>query len=185
MPVLNIVTYNDPILRTKSEAISENNTELQRLIDDMFETMYNADGVGLAAPQIGKPVRLFVMDADTMAEEDEEKFGPLAMINPEITEASTDKIPLEEGCLSIPEIRDKIIRPSVVTVDFLDRDFQKRRIKAEGWAARVIQHELDHLEGILFIDYLSAFRRRLHKAALSEIDAGTIEVKYPVFPKML
>lgn len=184
MAILPIVTYNDPILRKKCKPIKENTPELQELINDMFETMYNSDGVGLAAPQIGKSICLFVMNSDEMGEDDEETFGPLVMINPEILEKKGDKIPLDEGCLSIPAVNDKIIRPETVVVEFLDQNFEKQALEASGWTARVIQHEYDHLEGILFIDYLSAFRKRIHKSALNEIDSGAKPVKYPVKPKM-
>src|SRR5690554_461904 len=114
MAILPIVTYNDPVLRKKSEPIEKDSAELQTLIDDMLETMYNADGVGLAAPQVGKSIRLFVMDSDAMAEDDEMKFGPLVMINPIILDKKGEKVPLDEGCLSIPAVSDKIYRPETI-----------------------------------------------------------------------
>lgn len=183
MSVLPIVTYNDPILRQKAEDIEENNPKLQSLIDDMLETMYNSDGVGLAAPQIGKSIKLFVMDTDSMIEEGEVPYGPMVLINPLILEKRGDKVPLEEGCLSIPEVNDKVFRPETVVIEFFDRDFNKHRIEAEGWTSRVIQHEYDHLEGVLFIDYLSAFKKRMHKTELQEIESGEKKIKYPVVPK--
>jgi peptide deformylase len=182
MSVLPIVTYNDPVLRKPGEKVSENSAELQQLIDDMFETMYNSNGVGLAAPQIGKSLSLFVMDADAITSEtdDEDDYGPVVMINPQIVSRGGEKVKLEEGCLSIPDLRDDIVRPETVTVNYLDRDFKVAEITVSGWVSRVIQHEYDHLQGKLFIDYLSAFRRRLHKSMLNKIDSGLMEVDYPV-----
>lgn len=185
MPVLPIVTYNDPVLRKKTEAIQSNSDELQELIDNMFATMYNSNGVGLAAPQIGKSIKLFVTDTDAVTEEvEEESVGPLVFINPEIVEKSSEIIKMEEGCLSIPEVRDDIARPENITVKYFDRDFKEQTIGVSGWPSRVIQHENDHLNGVLFIDHLSAFRRRLHKSVLTEIDKGILETEYPLVPKM-
>ena len=184
MSVLPIVTYNDPVLRKKTTPLKENSEELQALIENMFDTMYNSQGVGLAAPQIGRDIQLFVMDADGITEEEEEEnFGPLVFINPEILEKTGEKIKLEEGCLSIPDVRDDVVRPDKVVVEYLDRDFEKKRLTATGWVSRVIQHEYDHLQGVLFLDYLSAFRKRWHKSLLKKIDKGTLEIDYPVAPK--
>lgn len=185
MSVLPIVTYNDPILKKKTEPISENSEELQRLIDDMFETMYEASGVGLAAPQIGKSIQIFVMDADAITEEidDEKNTGPITFINPEITKEDDEKVKLEEGCLSIPDVRDDVSRPKSITVRYKDRDFNEQTLDASGWVARVIQHEYDHLQGVLFLDYLSAFKRRLHKSTLKKIDKGKLETEYPLVSK--
>jgi peptide deformylase len=167
----------------KTEEIEEDSPELQTLIDNMLETMYNADGVGLAAPQIGRSIKLFVMDTDAMIEEGEVPYGPMVFINPLILDKRGNKIPMEEGCLSIPEVNDKVFRPETVIIEFFDRDFNKHRLEAGGWTSRVIQHENDHLEGTLFIDYLSTFKRRLHKKELEEIDSGNKKIKYPVVPK--
>jgi peptide deformylase len=184
MSVLPIITYNDPVLREKTQPVKENTEELQTLIDDMFDTMYNSSGVGLAAPQIGKEIQLFVMDADGITEEvDEPSMGPMVFINPTIIEKTGEKVKLEEGCLSIPDVRDDVVRPDQVVVEYLDRDFNKQTITATGWVSRVIQHEYDHLQGVLFLDYLSAFRKRLHKSLLKKIDKGTLEIEYPVVPK--
>lgn len=187
MSVLPIVTYNDPVLRENTETIQEDSPELQELIDSMFATMYNSNGVGLAAPQVGKPIRLFVMDADAVTEEleDEENLGPMVLINPEIVEKSAEKVMMEEGCLSIPEVRDDVARPERITVKYLDRNFEEKTLEAGGWPARVIQHENDHLNGVLFIDYLSAFRRRLHKSILTKIDRGSVETEYPLASKTI
>jgi peptide deformylase len=184
MAVLPIVTYNDPVLRKKCEPVNENSDELQSLINDMFDTMYNSNGVGLAAPQIGKSIQLFVMDADSITEEEgEENQGPITLINPEIIEKGEDKTKIEEGCLSIPELRDDVVRPDKIKVSYLDRNFNRQTREVSGWVSRVIQHEYDHLQGVLFIDYLSAFRRRLHKSLLKKIDTGRLKTDYPLAPK--
>lgn len=185
MSILPIVTYNDDVLREKAKTVKENSKELQKLIADMFQTMYNSNGVGLAAPQIGKSIQIFVMDTDTMTEDhdDEEDTGPMVFINPKILSKTGDKIKMEEGCLSIPDVRDDVIRPEKVTVSYLDKNFEKQTETFSGWQARVIQHEYDHLKGVLFLDYLSAFRRRLHRSTLKKIDRGELETEYPLFPK--
>ncbi len=183
MSILPIVTYNDPILREKALPITEFNDELKQLIEDMFETMYNSDGVGLAAPQVGKSLRLFVIDGEAMQEDDEEEFPAMAFINPVIIEKKGKKVPLDEGCLSIPNVRDKVFRPETIVVQFLDEDFEECEVEIGGWISRIIQHEYDHLEGVLFIDYLSAFRKRMHKKDLEDIESGITEVEYQTVPK--
>lgn len=186
MAVLPIVTYNDPVLRIKVGEVQENSKELQQLIDDMFETMYNSNGVGLAATQVGKEVRVFVLDADPVIKDEEGEehlFGPEVFINPEIIASGDEEIEFEEGCLSIPDIREKVIRPTDITVRYLNREFEQKELNATGWLSRVIQHEKDHLDGVLFIDYLGSFRKRLIKGKLQEIDSGLKEVDYPVVPK--
>jgi len=185
MAILPIVTYNDPVLRKKTKPVSDNSEKLQKMINDMFETMYNSAGVGLAAPQIGKSIQLFVTDTDAMTEEEDEerKYGPLVFINPEIVNLEGEKVKFEEGCLSIPELRDEVTRPELVTITYLDEEFNKQELTASGWMSRVIQHELDHLKGILFIDHLSAFKRRLHKKKLQQIDKGRLETEYPLVPR--
>ncbi|MFN1835407.1 peptide deformylase [Balneola sp. MJW-20] len=183
MAILPIVTYNDPILRETTNEVEENSDELQELIDNMLETMYNSDGVGLAAPQVGEKHRLFVMDSDPMLEEDDVKYGPMVFINPVILEKKGNKVPMDEGCLSIPEVSDKVFRPETITIEYFDRDFNKMRLEANGWTSRIIQHEYDHLDGVLFIDYLSTFKRRMHKKELEAINSGEKKVKYPVAAK--
>jgi len=164
--------------------VKQDSEELQKLIDQMLETMYRANGVGLAAPQVGRLIQLFVMDSDPMTEElDEPDLGPMVFLNPEIVELVGESIEIEEGCLSIPDVRDKVKRPSGVRVRWLDRKFLPQEMLFEGWSARVVQHEYDHLLGKLFLDYLSSFRMRLHKARLSRIDAGNVETDYPLFPR--
>lgn len=185
MAILPIVTYNDQVLRSKAIPIKENNEDLQRLIDDMFHTMYNSSGVGLAAPQIGKEVRLFVVDADPMTEEldDEKDLGPMVFINPEIKSTSGEEIKMEEGCLSIPDVRDDVARPELVEVTYKDRHFHEKTQLFKGFVSRVVQHENDHLNGVLFVDYLSAFRRRLHRSQLKKIQKGVFEADYPLVEK--
>lgn len=181
MSILPIVLYNDPILRVKSTAIDSDSKKLQKLIDDMFDTMYEASGVGLAAPQIGQNIRLFVMDADVMVEDtDETAYGPLTFINPEIVSKGETLIEFEEGCLSLPDLREKIIRTDKIVVKFLDRKFVEQKMEFDGWMSRVFQHELDHLDGILFFDYLGSFKKRLIARRLSQIDAGEVEADYEV-----
>lgn len=184
MPILPIVTYDDRLLREKTKKVETNSKSLQQLISDMFETMYNSSGVGLAAPQVGELKRLFVMDADAVTEElEEEDQGPMVLINPVIIEKTGDKVKMEEGCLSIPDVRDEVKRPLKVKVQYFDREFNRHEKEFDGWISRIIQHEIDHLEGVLFLDYLSAFRKRLHRSALKKIDKGEMPTDYPLVPK--
>ncbi len=185
MSILPIVTYNDPVLRKRAEPVESDSQELQQLIDDMFETMYNGQGVGLAAPQIGRSIRLFVIDADAFTEDDEqaEDVGPLVFINPDVKPANQDTVLLDEGCLSIPGIRESVSRPEVIQVSYLDRNFKEQKRAFTGWVSRVIQHEFDHIDGILFIDYLGSFRKRMLKSRLNAIHAGEAEAAYPVASK--
>lgn len=184
MAILPIVTYDDSVLREKTGPVSENSESLQTLIDDMFETMYNSGGVGLAAPQVGELLQVFVMDADAVTDELEEvNLGPMVFINPEITKLSGDEVKMEEGCLSIPDVRDDVKRPMNVKIRYRDRNFDVQESEFSGWISRIIQHENDHLKGILFLDYLSAFKKRLHRSSLKKIDKGDIETDYPLVPK--
>lgn len=184
MSVLPIVTYDDDVLRQEAKPIEENSKELQQFIEDMFETMYNSDGVGLAAPQVGKLWRLFVADPDPMTREsDEPSPGPLTMINPEIIYEGGEKVELDEGCLSIPGVNAGVVRHEEIKVTFLDRDFEEQELELAGWPGRVVQHEIDHLNGILFLDHLSFFKRKLLNTKLKEIAEGKKEIAYPVLPK--
>lgn len=185
MATLPIVTYNDPLLRNKAESVDELNEEINVLIVDMFETMYNSHGVGLAAPQVGKSIQLFVIDADTMTEEldDEPDVGAMVFINPQIVKTEGEIIKMEEGCLSIPDVRDEVSRHDLITITYRNRHFEEKTEEFSGWVSRVIQHEYDHLKGVLFLDHLSSFRRRFHRFALKKIDSGKLEVDYPVVPK--
>ncbi len=184
MSILPIVLYNDDVLRQKAAPVKDDSPKLQKLIDDMFDTMYEANGVGLAAPQIGESLQLFVVDADVMVEDsDEEAFGPMTFINPEIVSSGELHVEFEEGCLSLPDLREKINRPDVIRVKFLDRDFIEQEMTFSGWMSRVFQHELDHLNGVLFFDYLGSFKKRLLTRRLELIDKGLVETEYEVRPR--
>lgn len=155
MAKLPIITLPDPLLRKPSARIEHVDDDLRRLMDDMLETMYAAPGVGLAAVQVGIPRRLIVLDVTG----DEEEKRPIFLVNPEIVERGPDLRLHEEGCLSIPEVRIEIERPSQVTIRYLDRDGKARELVAEDLLATAIQHEIDHLDGKLIIDYLSRLKR--------------------------
>lgn len=186
MSVLPIVTYDDEILYRETEPVRENSKELQQLIDDMFETMYNADGVGLAAPQVGQSVRLFVADVDPMlGESDQPPVGPLVMINPEIVETGDRKVEMEEGCLSIPGVNAGVTRPETITIRYLDRNFEQQERELSGWLSRVVQHEKDHLDGVLFLEYLSFFKKKMLSTKLSEIARGEKQTDYPLASKKM
>jgi peptide deformylase len=151
-----IITLPDPLLREVSQRVERVDDELRRLIDDMFETMYAAPGVGLAAVQVGVPRRLLVLD---VGGDDDEERHPISMINPEIVALGSQTRVYEEGCLSIPDVRLEIERPASVTVRFLDRDGAPQEIVADGLLATAVQHEIDHLNGRLIIDYMSRLKR--------------------------
>jgi peptide deformylase len=156
MAILPIITLPDPILRQKSAPVEAIDDGIRKLIDDMLETMYAAPGVGLAAIQVGVPKRVVVLD---VADEETEGRRPIGMINPEIVELGPEMRLHEEGCLSIPDVRVEIERPSTLTVRYLDRDGKPQQLSAEGLLATAIQHEIDHLDGKLIIDFLSKLKR--------------------------
>ncbi len=184
MAILPVVTYDDPVLRKPADTVQQDHPGLEEFIDDLFDTMYEANGVGLAAPQVGVSLKLFVVDADAITEdEEEESLGPGVFINPEIEVLEGEKWDAEEGCLSIPDVREKVSRPDTIRIRYQDRDFQDREEVHSGWYARVLQHEYDHLRGVLFIDYLGAFRKRLIRKKLEEIRAGRVEAAYTLAPK--
>jgi peptide deformylase len=177
-----ILLLGDPVLRQQAKEIEENTPELQKLIADLFETMYRSHGVGLAAPQIGKSMRLFVVDGTPMEDSDEEGVEGFkgVFINPEIIEEGEEDVKFEEGCLSIPGIRENVDRPDEIHIRYLDENFNFHEETFTGVPARIIQHEYDHLEGILFTDYLSAFKKNLLRSRLSQIQKGLVDVNYPV-----
>lgn len=149
----------------------------------MFETMYNAEGVGLAAPQIGLSIRLLIVDADPLSESYPECEGfKRVMINPEITELSRETISLEEGCLSFPGIHEKVSRATKIRIKYRDGDFNEQEEEVEGFAARVVQHECEHLEGEVFIDDISPIRRQLNKSKLNNIIKGNVSCSYKIKP---
>lgn len=174
-----IVMYGDPVLRKRATDI-EKGTDLTELIADMFETMHAAHGIGLAAPQIGKSVRLFVVDGTTLEDEPDLKDFRLAFINPELLEETGDPWPFEEGCLSIPNIREEVERPEKLRVRFYDEQWNLREENFDGMKARIIQHEYDHIEGKLFIDYLSPLRKRTLKGKLADISKGNVDTEYRI-----
>ncbi len=183
--VLPIYVYGHEALRQDTEPVEEDSEALQSLIDDMIETMHNASGIGLAAPQVGRTERLFVVDVTPMADDmanDEEPIPPQPMvfINPEIVGESESTVDLEEGCLSIPEVQEVVTRPDRVRMRYLDRNFESQEIETGSVLARVLQHEHDHLNGVLFTDYLSSFRKRLLRRTLRAITEGEIPADYPL-----
>jgi peptide deformylase len=172
-----IIIYGDPVLRKKTEEIDIEMPELKQLIADMFETMYAANGVGLAAPQVGKAVRLFVIDSSRMEDEEDPGFKR-AFINPEILEESEEEWKFEEGCLSIPGIREKVDRPEEIRIKYIDDNLVPRDEIFNGIAARIIQHEYDHIEGVLFTDHLTAFKKNLIKGKLNALAKGEVDASY-------
>jgi peptide deformylase len=162
MAILPIIETPDPILRQKSTPVEEVNDEVRALIDDMFETMYAAPGIGLAAVQVGVPKRILVIDLQEPEEEDGDPVrDPRVFINPEILSASDTLQPYNEGCLSVPEMYAEVVRPARVRARWLDRDGNSHEEELDGLLAICLQHEMDHLEGILFIDHLSRLKREM------------------------
>ncbi|MDR2679598.1 MAG: peptide deformylase [Tannerella sp.] len=181
--ILPIYTYGQPILRQEAETLDGDYPNLKKLVNDMFETMYNAEGIGLAAPQVGLSVRLLVIDADAVSDSYPECEGfKRVMINPEITEFSNNTVSLEEGCLSFPGIHEKVSRAARIHVRYRDRDFNEQEEELEGFTARVVQHECDHLDGEVFIDDISPIRRQLNKNKLNNIIKGNISCSYKIKP---
>ena len=186
--ILPIYVYGHEALREETEPVEENSDELQALIDNMLETMRNAAGIGLAAPQVGRTERLFVIDVTPMATEMKEDGEPIpeqpmVCINPEIVAESEATTDMEEGCLSIPEVREAVTRPERIRLRYLDREFEEQEMEVGSVLARVLQHENDHLDGVLFTDYLSSFRKRLLRRPLREMVNGEVEADYPLVTK--
>lgn len=175
--ILPIVAYGDPVLRKKGAQVSKDHDGLDMLIDSMFETMYESHGVGIAAPQVGKPLNLFVIDTTSF---EDEKYPDLkkVFINAEIFEEEGEKWEFEEGCLSIPHIRENVKRHPNIRIRYQDENFETHEESYDGIAARVIQHEYDHVQGVLFIDHLGEFKKRLLKNKLSNISKGGVNVDY-------
>ncbi|OZC02245.1 peptide deformylase [Rubricoccus marinus] len=193
--VLPIYTYGQSVLREPAPPLDPDAPGFDReafsaLVDDMIDTMHEANGIGLAAPQIGKLLRVFVIDLSPYAEDIAEEHGgetpewatrPLALINPVIgpvEEARSESF--EEGCLSIPDLREEVVRPDMITLRFLNREFEPIEMIASGMLARVVQHELDHLDGVLFVDHISALRKRMIKRRLKRMASGDVEAEYPI-----
>ena len=195
--ILPIVAYGDPILKKEAEEIEKDYPDLKELIADMFETMYAASGVGLAAPQIGKSIRLFIADGRPFAEEDEDddeemEKDPRAegmedfvkiFINPIIEDQKGEEWGFNEGCLSIPTIREEVFRKEQIFISYYNENWELKEEKYEGFAARIIQHEYDHLDGVLFTDHLSPLKRRLLSKKLQNISKGDVKADYKMkFP---
>lgn len=183
---LPIIAYGDSVLRKKSADLTKDYPELEVLIANMFETMYGAHGVGLAAPQIGLSVRLFVIDATTFAEDEPAlKDFKKTFINAQVIEESGDKWSFNEGCLSIPEIREDVSRQDTIKISYYDENWNHIEESFTGLAARIIQHEYDHIEGKLFTDKLSPLRRTMLKNRLDSISKGMVKVEYKMkFPAL-
>lgn len=175
-----IVVYGDPVLKKRGEDIDPGSLDVKQLSENMFETMYQASGVGLAAPQIGKSLRMFVVDSAPMDEDEGNEGLKRVFINPEILELKGDDWSFEEGCLSIPGIRADVARPSKVKIRYFDEDWEEHTDTLEGIPARVVLHEYDHIEGILFTDYIKGLKKRLIKNKLQNISKGQFDASYKV-----
>lgn len=174
-----IVMYGDPVLRQKAKDI-EPGTDLQSLVNDMFETMHAASGVGLAAPQIGKSIRLFVIDGGVIEDEPGMADFKKVFVNPVMIEELGNPWEYEEGCLSIPNIREKVSRKERLTIRYMDENWNAREETFDGLKARIIQHEYDHIEGKMFVDYLTPLKKRLLKGKLSDISKGKVDTEYRI-----
>jgi peptide deformylase len=191
--ILPIVAYGTPILRQVSKEIAPDYPDLAKLIEDMWETMYSSNGVGLAAPQVNRDIRLFIIDSsqvfENLEENEKDKYpdGPgikQVFINAHVVAVDGEEWSYNEGCLSIPKIREDIFRNEEVTLDFLDENFESHTVTYNGISARIILHEYDHIEGKLFIDYLKPLKRKLLKSKLDDITRGKISVDYKMsFPR--
>lgn len=179
--ILPIYTYGQPVLRKVAEDITPEYPELKELIANMFETMDRADGVGLAAPQIGLPIRVVVINLDVLSDDLPEFKGfRKVYINPHIIEVSGQEVSMEEGCLSLPGIHESVKRGDKIRVKYMDEDFKEYEEEVEGYLARVMQHEFDHLEGKMFIDHLSALRKQMIKGKLNALLKGKAHCTYKV-----
>jgi peptide deformylase len=184
--ILPIVAYGDPVLRKECEDISKAYPNLENLLENMYETMYGASGVGLAAPQIGLPIRVFLVDASPFADKDHMDAQELALvegfkktfINATILEEQGEEFAFNEGCLSIPDVREDVLRKPDITIEYYDESFTKHTQKYTGIIARIIQHEYDHIEGILFTDKLSSLKKRILKGRLTNISKGKANADY-------
>ena len=191
--ILPIVAYGDPVLRKVADDIDKDFPRFEELVANMWDTMYNASGVGLAAPQIGLPIRLFLVDTTPFADDEElteEEQNALkgfrkVFINAKIEEETGTEWAFNEGCLSIPDVREDVSRKDTITISYMDENFKSYKETYDGLLARVIQHEYDHIEGILFTDKLSSLKKRLLKGRLANISKGKIKVEYRMrFPNI-
>ena len=177
--ILPVYLYGQPVLRKEAEEVPQDYPDLKVLVSNMFETMYHADGVGLAGPQVGLSLRLLVIDADVLADDFPECKGfKRTMINPVFLEKSEETDSMEEGCLSLPGIHEKVSRSVRIRIKYQDADFVEHEEELSGFAARVVQHECEHLTGHVFIDNVSAIRRQLNKGKLNNIIIGSVRCSY-------
>lgn len=174
-----IVMYGDPVLRQKAKDM-EPGTDILALVEDMFETMYAANGVGLAAPQIGKSLRLFVIDGSAIEDQPGMENFKKVFVNPQMIEELGTPWEYEEGCLSIPNIREKVSRKERLTIKYFDENWNPQEDTFDGLKARIIQHEYDHIEGKMFVDYLTPLKKRLLKGKLSDISKGKVDTEYRI-----
>ena len=174
-----IIMYGDPVLRKKALDI-DRNFDVKTLVQDMFETMHGAKGIGLAAPQIGKSIRLFVVDGTTIEDEPELEGFKKTFINPQLLEENGEEWNFEEGCLSIPNIREDIFRKEKIRIRYVDENWMLHEEEYDGMKARIIQHEYDHIEGKLFIDYLTPLKKRMLKGKLNNISKGEVDTEYRI-----
>lgn len=184
--ILPIIAYGNPVLRKKCENVSDNYNKLSELISNMWETMYASSGVGLAAPQIGLSIRIFIVDASPFSEDeklDKDERIKLStfkkvFINPELIPITEKLNTFNEGCLSIPDVREDVVRENEILIKYYDENFNKHELELDGLRARVVQHEFDHIEGVLFTDKLSTFKKKLIKGKLNNISKGNIKSDY-------
>ena len=191
--IVPIVAYGDPVLKKKAKDIKQEYPDLEKLVNNMWDTMFNAYGVGLAAPQIGLPIRMFVIDPAPFAEDEEldekerERLKDMrrVFINPKMLKEEGEEWAFNEGCLSIPDVREDVFRKPNISIEYYDEHWNKHTESFDGLAARVIQHEYDHIEGVLFTDKLSSLKKRLIKGKLANISKGKIDVEYKMrFPNI-
>jgi peptide deformylase len=176
-----IFVYGSPVLRKVAKEIDKNYPKLNEFIENMFETMQKSDGIGLAAPQIGESIRLFVINGAPWAEDDESlRYFKKTFINAKIYERSGDDNVYNEGCLSLPGIREEITRKSKIKISYYDENFELHDEEFDGLKARVIQHEYDHIDGILLIDHIPPLKRKLLKRRLTDISKGIVDVSYKI-----
>jgi len=180
--ILPVTVYGDPLLRKIAQPIDKDYPGLIQLIQDMFETMYHADGVGLAAPQIGHSIRLIVIDGSPAASDEEPEMANFkkVLINPVAISFSGEQWSFEEGCLSLPTIHENVYREEEIVIKYTDENWEEHTETFSGYAGRIVMHEYDHLEGHLFIDHISPLRRRLLKSKLTSITKGTVKTDYRI-----
>lgn len=180
--ILPVTVYGDPLLRKIAQPIDKDYPGLNKLIQDMFETMYHADGVGLAAPQIGHSIRLIVIDGSPAASEEEPEMANFkkVLINPVALSFSGEQWSFEEGCLSLPTIHENVYREEKIEIKYTDENWEEHTETFSGYAGRIVMHEYDHLEGHMFIDHISPLRRRLLKSKLTSITKGNVKTDYKI-----